>query len=69
MITIATTLRPEYLNRILNDGLSQNVKFERRPEARRLRLAIRDIPSGRIGTIDVPLTTGTADAGSTLPKK
>lgn len=55
-VIVATNLRAEDINTVLNDGLSQNLKFERKPEAARLRVAVRDIPSGKIGTIDIPLT-------------
>jgi hypothetical protein len=66
-VLVDSKLRPEKVNAVLGDGLSENVKFERRPEAARVRIAIRDIPSGRIGTIDVPLVNVAATAPE-LPK-
>jgi VWFA-related protein len=43
-------------------GFSQSIKFARIPEATRVRIAVRDVPSGRIGTIDFPLGTMSASA-------
>jgi hypothetical protein len=36
-------------------GLSQTLQFARSKETARVRIAVRDLTSGRIGTLEVPL--------------
>ena len=43
------------LHEIQASGLSQTLQFARSQESARVRIAVRDLTSGRIGTLEVPL--------------
>jgi hypothetical protein len=38
-----------------SSGLSQTLQFARANEAVMVRIAVRDLTSGRVGTLEVPL--------------
>src|SRR5262249_12275645 len=41
--------------RIVRDGVSHSITIPLDPHTPRIRLAVRDVNSGRIGTIDLPI--------------
>jgi VWFA-related protein len=46
---------PDKLHQVQVSGLSQTLKFARASETTRVRVAVRDLVSGRVGTLEVPL--------------
>ena len=45
----------DQLQQVQQSGLSQTLQFARTKESARLRVAIRDLASGRVGTLELPL--------------
>lgn len=46
---------PEQLHEAQNNGLSQILQFARTKETARVRIAVRDLASGRVGSLEIPL--------------
>lgn len=48
-------MSPDQLQQVQTGGLSQTLQFARTKESVRLRIAVRDLASGRVGTLELPL--------------
>jgi VWFA-related protein len=48
-------LTPEQVREVQMSGLSQTLQFARSKESARVRVALRDTTTGRVGTLEVPL--------------
>jgi hypothetical protein len=55
---LTVRVKPEQLEKIRKDGLSQTLQFNRAANAAKVRIALRDIASGKVGTLEIPLTPG-----------
>jgi hypothetical protein len=47
----------EKLTTVRSSGLKQKVRFTRPESAARVRVSVRDVASGRLGTLDIPLSS------------
>ena len=52
---MSVKLTADQLRSVQTSGLSQTLQFVRSKEAARLRVAVRDLASGKVGTLEVPL--------------
>ena len=50
-------LKPPDITRIQGSGMTQTVQFLRTKDAARVRLAMRDLATGRVGTLEVPIVS------------
>lgn len=50
------TVKPEQLSAMTRTGLSQTLQFNRTSQTAQVRVALRDIASGKVGTLEIPLT-------------
>jgi VWFA-related protein len=55
-VELTVKIKPEHLIALTKAGLSQTLQFSRTSQTVRLRVALRDIASGKVGTLDIPLT-------------
>lgn len=53
---LTVRVKPEQLEKIRKDGLSQTLQFNRAANTAKVRIALRDIASGKVGTLEIPLT-------------
>jgi hypothetical protein len=54
-VNLKIKMGPEQLHAAQNSGLSQTLQFARTKETARVRIAIRDLASGRVGSLEIPL--------------
>jgi VWFA-related protein len=57
---LTVRVKPEHLGAIKTSGLSQTLQFNRTPQTAEVRIALRDIASGKVGTLEIPLTPAAA---------
>jgi VWFA-related protein len=50
-------LKPADITRIQGSGMTQTVQFLRTRDVARVRLAVRDLATGRVGTLEVPVVS------------
>lgn len=55
-VELTVKIKPEHLMALTRTGLSQTLQFNRTAQTARIRVALRDIASGKVGTLDIPLT-------------
>ena len=58
---LTVKVKPEQLETIRKDGLSQTLQFNRAADTAKVRVALRDIASGKVGTLEIPLTPAAED--------
>ncbi len=49
-------VKPEQIAALTKTGLSQTLQFNRTPQTARVRIALRDVASGKVGTLEISLT-------------